>query len=59
MDSNRNAKSNHGWTRHSRLDGVLNVLLIVLALGVLGMSAVEVQIDPAYAQAVAYSTPSA
>ena len=33
------------WKKESRLDNVLNVLLIVLALGVLGVSAIEVQID--------------
>lgn len=36
------------WKEGNRLDNVLNVLLVVLALGVLGVSAVEVSLDPAH-----------
>ena len=41
--------------KEGRLDSVLNVLLIVLALGVLGVSAVEISIDPTQASATAQS----
>jgi hypothetical protein len=39
--------SNKKWKRSTRLDSVLSVLLVVLALGVLGLSAVEVHLDSA------------
>lgn len=35
------------WKQHTRLDSILNVLLIVFAFGVLGVEAVEAQIDNA------------
>ena len=34
-------KTKHQWKSASRLDSILNVLLIVLALGVLGVGAIE------------------
>ena len=50
MDTNRK------WKQQGKLDSVLNVLLIVLALGVLGVEAIEVQSDNAYAETAAEST---
>ena len=44
---------NH-WNE-GRLDSVLNVLLIVLALGVLAVSEVEISIAPTQASATAQS----
>lgn len=41
------------WKKSTRLDSVLSVLLIVLALGVLGVSAVEVHLDSAHVDATA------
>ena len=38
-------KTKRNWKSGSRLDTVMNVLLIVLALGVLGVSAFEVEVD--------------
>ena len=39
--------ANKRWKKGSRLDSILNVLLIVLALGMLGLGAVEHSIDSA------------
>ena len=34
-------RNKRGWKSANRLDSIMNVLLIVLALGVLGVSAIE------------------
>ena len=39
-------KSNPPWKSASRLDNVMNALLIVLALGMFGLSAWEVEWNP-------------
>lgn len=49
MDTNRK------WNRPNRLDSALNVLLIVLALGVMGVASIEVQIDNARVEMAAES----
>ena len=38
-------KSKNRWNQSHKLDSVMNVLLIVLALGVLGLGAVGMSID--------------
>ena len=49
MDTNRK------WKQQGRLDSVLNVLLIVLALGVMGMASIDVQVDNARVEMTAES----
>ena len=36
-------KGKHEWKPGDRLDSIMNVLLIVLALGVLGLGALEIE----------------
>lgn len=36
-------KTKNHWKSESRLDSIMNVLLIVLALGVLGVGAMEIE----------------
>lgn len=40
-------ESKNQWKEGHKLDSVMNVLLIVLALGVLGLGAVEMSVDQA------------
>jgi hypothetical protein len=46
-------KTKHQWKSASRLDSILNVLLIVLALGVLGVGAMESEAGSPHATASA------
>jgi hypothetical protein len=40
-------KTKRQWNPGNRLDGILNVLLIVLALGVLGVGAMDIEANAA------------
>ena len=44
-------KTRHPWKPIDRLDGIMNVLLITLALCVLGVNAFEFDVDVAIAAA--------
>ena len=48
--------TNNRWKKANRLDSILNILLIVLALGVLGLGAVETTIDAARIDAASIAT---